>query len=106
MPPFWKRPEPKKPEPAAAEHNNLQHIQEHSEHPPGQAHKRTRKEIQLDAFGLDSEAHRLANEYMGLMEKHGSEARIPPITLQELHKRADVLRARQEVIRKEYEESS
>jgi hypothetical protein len=105
MPPFWKRPEPKKPE-VSAEHNNLQHTQEHSEHPPGQAHKRTRKEIQLDAFGLDSEAHRLANEYMGLMEKHGSEARIPPITLQELHKRADVLRARQEVIRKEYEESS
>jgi hypothetical protein len=110
MPPFWKRPEPKKPEPMkpepSAEHKNLQHTQEHSEHLPGQAHKRTRKEIQLEAFSLDGEAHRLVNEYMALQVKHGSDAKIPQDALQGLHRQADIIRARQEAIRKEYEESS
>ncbi len=115
MPPFWKRPEPKKPEPmkhelGKPEQSQAELNQKHAAEPikplPGQVHKRTRKEIQLEAFELDRQAHSLANEYMSLVDTHGSEAKVPPVTLQDLHRRADILRARQDAVRKEYETST
>lgn len=62
--------------------------------------------MQLEAFELDGQAHGLSREYIELLAKHGSEEKVPREALQEIHKRADILRARQEALRKEYEEKA